>query len=859
MLLLAVMIKRFGPESGIYHAPPDHQGGGEALSGAQVAEQGGQLAVHAAQDHENYVKPNDREIVREIAEGFMRDLYGPERYGPHMKRMRQLYREFGEVNIEENPDHPSVVVDEEAINLHDLVEHGILRPEETARRLKGQPPESDEVGEHAAAIKAKAEQAVNEVQDRVEDRDSAEKAFLFGIDASEWEAQARIWRDGAIERLSELIRDETIDADTAEILRAAIDNDKAYYKKHQIVPDVIEHTLRQNAKHFKNLQLDVISKATLDHNIRGLFHKGLETLDIIQNPPAGNPASTFRDCIEAINFFAPALALFKYKKLANALSGAARKWLFDNEKVNQNAHDQYKHAAKHSGDILGAVEGLRDAYYEGKVIETDARVKLEGSEREKLLTDKYNGVSMVPDGVGISFTVSNEMSPELMLEFARDYQEKLCYSEHFDPGHPLHGHPSIEEVIKKSGYHGVHLTFYYSPNPENSDIVVPFEIQVRTERQSKLKLSGKSSDLIFKSGIEYDEAVHQPLLDRLARRGQAEREMSPGSTVQAIAKMVELSPNIKSVFNKLFRVVKNNNGGTVMLPPELKKIAGEILVDTFKTSNELTVLPSAHVTKTEFMDTLTRFSRDLAQDATVLDAISLIEASSTNVMRGDGETPILVGHLLPTALAAIMLAIQGDKIWYNERLSPDEMISIIATVAILHDYVEDTVAQYAKQGLEVQNQKYKELLASISTDFSPLIMKSVKALTSPFWITDEEERRNAYTAQTAGNEAQDSKSLTPEKMTDEDFEDFAAQEIAMLVKPADRLQNHVTDLVRMAKGKAPKGSELRTDMLDYFKKTDANQAVNFKSDKMPSAYHRSLEIIWQFAKHYGYEAAVIKE
>jgi hypothetical protein len=377
------------------------------------------------------------------------------------------------------------------------------------------------------------------------------------------------------------------------------------------------------------------------------------------------------------------------------------------------------------------------------------------------------------------------------------------------------------------------MAFYYYPEDGPSD-GVPFEIQVLTHKQHRMKLYGRWSDLFYKLDTEFTPD-DQPHLDRLAKRGRAEREMAPGSTIQSISEALAISPEIPFVFNKLFRSVDTAKGQRILVPPGLEGVASELsdgLAQELGESGNLTVLPTAKVSEGQFKDALNMFSRDLARDKNILDALALVKQSEAGNKRTDGLTSTLEGHILPVALSALMQAIQSGKIWDSDKLDPSEYMSNIVTIAILHDYVEA-----ALEGIEDEEtiwQTRQDIIDSIQDRFGTDISEGVAAMTLPMEIKDQDERREQYrrNLQTNG--------------------------YARIIKPIDRWQNHVTDLIKLASGLAEAESDLDKQILHeqimaYFAKTDRHQSTDFTSQELSEVYHRVHNTIWQIARHFGYK------
>jgi hypothetical protein len=767
-----------------------------------------QLVFHEVADM------SDIDFVSEGIESFMTAYYGNDRYPSHNDRILGYYSTYSTRQENSQDDQAAIEADKMAIILHDFVERVILSPEKTAAK-RGL------TADQADAIKMDGLARFEEILGKVKDPDGLMKAYLFAIDVSKWESAAQVWRERATDRINEMRSEGRMSSYSSVVVNAAINKTPLL---DSIDKDELTRVLKMKDHCLIDLKLGEISQGTLNHNIQGVFLKGLETLDNIEHPPRHKPASTYRDCTEAINFFVPALATLGYKKLAMDLRGAALKWLFDDP--HGHAERQHTMSERYFKDIQSAVVNLREQDFGGLEIEVEDRVKTEGSVREKLAKEAYAGLDKVPDGIGFAFIVPDEMDGEEMMQFARSYMERLTdKSPNIVSEHPSVTGETFERQKKASGYEAIHMTFYYYPE-DGSGEGIPFEIQVITRTQNRMKLYGRSSDLFYKAGTSFTPA-DQPHFDRLAKRGQAEREMAPGSTAQSIAEEVAVSPEIPFVFNELFRAVDTPKGGRVLVPIELEATAQRIAVMFDKLDEgDLAVLPPTYVSEAQFTDALNMFDRELASDKNILNALALIKNSELDSMRDDGVTPTLEGHLLPVALSALMLAIQSGTLWDSDKLDPKEYMSNIVTITLLHDYVE-TALENLENRADVP-QKRQEMLYAIKGMFGNDIRDGVNALTLPMEVEDQYTRREQYR------------------------HNIRADGHARLIKPPDRWQNHITDLIKLVNGQIKPGSSEYQDVLTYFTKTDRHQSADFTSPELPREYAQVHAIIWEFAKYFGY-------
>jgi len=361
---------------------------------------------------------------------------------------------------------------------------------------------------------------------------------------------------------------------------------------------------------------------------------------------------------------------------------------------------------------------------------------------------------------------------------------------------------------RKSGYEAFHITMFYRPNGPGTEPIVPTEIQVLTKSHHRDKLYGSYSDLFYKLGVEYQER-DQAHLDHMAKRGEGERVLAPGSTIQSIAELVKVFPNVPTIYSRLFGTIDNKSGGRILAPRELRLALSRIKPNLHEGNDTLAVLPAAKVSIAEFNDALSLLEAGIPEDANIKMALRYLRKEAM-LLRDDGVTSVLEGHILPTALSAVMLAVQSGQIWRMVNKDPHENISNIATIALLHDYVEDMLHNIAD--LDEKIRIRDEMLFDIKQKFGESIKQSVESLTLPFEIEDEYERREVYTANIRNNE------------------------YARFIKPADRWQNHLTDIAVLIslEGKTDEASvALRNKKLSYFLKTDTHLSKLFMAKDMP--------------------------
>jgi hypothetical protein len=761
---------------------------------------------------EQVAPPDDVAIVRQVAEAFMARLHGTDRYTRHNQAILDYHDRF-------RGREDTHAIGQMAISMHDLVDHTILHPLRTAAKSG---VTDTEVMERTAQIRESAVTTLQALREAVSDKQAFDKAYLYAQDATKWEEAGRVWRGGATERLNQLLADSAIDQTQHKVALAAVNKTTDLNGFDQ--PD-IERILKSRELRLEDLSLADISEATRRYNVMGLYLKGLETLDNLQQRPKGNPASTYRDCIEALNFFVPALVSHDYRDLAAELRGAALTWLVDDP--HGNGRRQYELSAAQYGTITSLVGNLVAQRFGQVNLTFDSRLKTEGSIREKLDSDKYkDAATMVPDGIGMAFIVPNTMEMDHIDQFARRFKEELGAQVHIREGHPHPQETSFESGKRKSGYEATHMTFFYAPG-DGTGAEIPFEIQVYTHEQSRLKIYGPWSDLYYKvkmSPADSDDE-HMAFL-----RGHAERELPPGVTIQSIAEMVAVFPELPSVFNQLFTTVKTEQGARLMLPHALAGVATELFAQSAELgkNGELTILGPRIVTEAQFLEAIAMFCSSLPNNLNVRNALSLVQAAEKDAVRNDGVTNVVEGHLLPAALWGLMMAMQSGSIMENDALgekgNPDRRMANVLTTLILHDYVESYLEPLKGHSDETIQMARRYMLFDVEDRFGFSIRNTINAITAPIEIRDKELRRTTYREQ------------------------ILSDAYASLDKPADRWHNHLDDLTAIISGEVPEGSESWEKARVYFAKTDAHLSQDFTSSRLPALYTRTHWTVWQLAR-----------
>ena len=824
----------------LYLAPPDEGGRfGGASNPAQLAlRQELELRTAGA---ETGAFP-DSEIVTQRATAFLDSLYDTGGYyARHTAGILASYPQYATREIVSEEGRAVAEIDRNTIALHDVLDHAIRHPQAAAARVSARvgfnPAEAPLV---AVDIKKSAIAEANEMFKEVGDQDGLMKAYLFANDASHWELAAQMWRAELTDRITTMMNADTpterMDRRSGEVLIAVINKTPDLEKYSQAE---LARILELEGKRLIGLELPPLSRAAEAHNIRGLPAKGLETLWNIQNPPKDNLASTIRDCFEAINFLVPGLYALGYDKLATDLRGAVLERFYPDP--NGDAERQHKISEQYSEELGAIVGGLQEREFGRAGLRILSREKTNGGLRQKLASPGYEDLRQAPDGIGYAFIVPNGMTPEAREHFARSYQRRLISSQgpyRIEARHPKGTEDEHTfEAHNRENYQVTNMTFYYYPEGGPAE-GVPFEIQVLSEAQAKLKrFDGRYSDLRYKAGQADIPASpgDKESLSHMQKRGEAEHAMMPASTVQSIAECVVTSPGLEYfVFNALYQAVETPDAGGVLVPHELADAARAIssrLAEVSGDPGDLTVLPPTYLAEEQFVKALNLLGLDAREDPNIKNALTFIKESEAGNTRDDGKTPIVEGHLLPTALMALMLARQSGKIWDSE-LGPTEYMSNVVTAALLHDTVETELQKLKNGGADTEFilQRRKERLFDIANQYGEAVMKAVDAMTLHVEIEDQEMRRSQYRQDVQANE----------------YARYA-------LKPADRWNNHMADIIQLATGQAPPGSALYQKKMRYAAKTDRHQSADFTAAELPDVYRRIHYTLWAFLKSFGYQ------
>lgn len=676
---------------------------------------------------------------------------------------------------------------EMATLLHDVVDHGIVTPK------------SDDLHE-------KAENLIGELHSQVEDKNTFIYAVGCSISASKWESEvAEAWRPSAFEKILSSGTESEGDVDSA-ILMGAISKNSSILDG--FPSDIVEDVLKSNS--LFDLDTGKLRDAMTKLDVEGVLIKAAEIMDNLEHPPRGNPASTWRDCTEIFNCYGPALDLFGFKDIASELRGKALEFYYGDP--DGSAEHQREISEKYFDDVKGQIEeGIAGSRSEDDGLEISSiRIKSEGSLRQKLHEEGYRDFDLVPDGIGSRVIVPDEMTSDQMEALAKSFQKSvLRFSRQVDALHTRGDDPLEIRKKEKSGYSAIHLTFvYHTPDGQ-----VPYEVQFVTKKQHRIHEIGKASHMLFKGGITnpYDHVLKDMQhIDARAHHLQSQA-LKPELNPNTWAQVLRYLPGLDTPLHEAFKFNGSAEGKTVLLPYQLSSINLENLADDIDVESDIDAvfLPPDKLEVGHFFKLIELIDPALGNDRRIIEAVELLQSIKFKT-RKDGE-PTLEGHLLPTAVNVAILATISGEHW-EEGGDPTEFLSKTITAALLHDVIEDT-----------SKAKHKVSEKEISDRFGSDVSDTVSALSTFDEIEDEHERRAAYAEKVAENPK------------------------ALLIKLSDRMQNHQTDLVRLAEGV---DQEIAEDIFDYFEKTDAYLTEKF--DKLPDEYKRVRNMIWDIARYFGY-------
>jgi ppGpp synthetase/RelA/SpoT-type nucleotidyltranferase len=735
------------------------------------------------ESQESAFPPNitDLQIVQQNVNAFYTEKYGEEnRYIGHNQRITALL------------DDNDLATDglEMAVQLHDIVDHGLINPRDEKEKLD-------------------AQNFIYSIYEQVEDKDEFLYSIGCAISASSWEDKVgEGWRGN----LSELLEGKTYGEQTQ--LKLAASPDEA--TKFPINVDLLK-----SANSYR-LDSKSIREATLKYDVEGLLIKSLEIIDNLDNPPPHNPASTWRDCVEIVSCYSPALSLFGFSELASDLRGRALEYFYDSPELNDKARHQVKISDRYidlikdlveestlheaAKSVIGVEADEKQVAQLLQIIKLSSRVKSEGSIRKKLASDKYSkeNASLVPDGIGYKFTLPDSFSEDDVRTFAKAVKSILVPADQDDDEHSgiLPFHISLESQLKAkgedaeedlmsgkervSGYRSYHLAFV--AEIEGHD--VPFEIQILRESDERDNTYNWAAHDLFKTGTKPNEDIVRDL-DHIRARAQLLRdkpwtqELNPRTWFD----LLQLLPELDTPFHNNYRLVETDRA-RIMVPKNLETFAKYSL--NYHGLEGDIILPPNSMDEQTFLHLIKLIDPALDGDEQIRKALDTLKSLKLKPRR-TGESQ-LEGHLMPAAFhAGIMTAMTGAH--WDANTDSKQYLSDTITAALLHDTVEE-----------------KDLSHEfIEANFEPDVAFIVRAMTKDDDIEIEGDRREAYAEQLSDSTR------------------------VMKIKISDRMQNHITDLVRLANDN-PSEYELGK-IKDYFIKTQKYLSDYIDKHLLPAEYH----------------------
>lgn len=746
------------------------------------------------------------------------EFFGPDsRYPAHNDAMVQSLEEDGLAS-------PGMVT---AVELHDLVDHGLVNPKDEQTY-------------------AKALQLFSSMYEGVEDKHRFIYGTLCALSVSMFEQNvAESWRTEELGQFSDRSPEEVAQIHALVNKDRSVDVDEDFLKTVR-VSGLVDTTKLKDGLNSLDVEGLEISGVELEHNL--------------QNRPKNNPASVNRDFNEVLYAYAPALILAGSKKRGAQLRGSALEYFHDDPEIVEKAKAQKEKSEKHYDEVqelfsealaksLDAIAtarslpGLRDKMH---II---GRIKTEGSLREKLSSAEYEGVDSAPDGIGFrivvldqaiksdkTFNPTGDLDSKIALELytnqlIKDIGENMSSAltgtsyeapfgesdDHtgefkavsrgsFLPSHPKGDH-HIDNSIdspRKSGYSAYHVTFEYVVDGFDT---VPMEVQIVSATQEERHTYDEASEIWYKAGKKPSQTDLENFRV-LARRSEQMKSKPNNEEVrpQGFFRLLKHLPNLRGV-NEFDTAVHRNftyaEGGSarLLIPKQMEGYIDEAFIEEAEIEGDI-ILPVNEISEEDFFEIIRLVSPSLATDEKIREAINFVRGLDLKPRR-DGIS-VIEGHLLPTTLNAVMLASASSKHWDSDdsvRYLRDK-----ALVAIFHDVVEDTKGRKAKQ----EKRDY------IRSGYGPRVAGEVDSMTSPGHIIDDHLRRRMYARQLANDRE------------------------SLLAKSPDRMQNIMADIIRLLTT-SPSSKEIKK-ISDYEEKTaDHLEPVLMEPGVLPKEHRESFK------------------
>lgn len=740
----------------------------------------------------------DLEMALEFAHGMLDKDRDDDRYKLHNEDMLVLLKEHGFTS-------DAIKM---GIALHDVVDHRLYSENERER--------------------LDAQARISEFYDgNIENWATFVYGLGYAMSARKWEDQvAESWRESAIKNLLELQfnpdSDLKFDIHELDIIQGSIE-------KSNHIKDISNEGVRAVLKKAKLFDLDVanISTALDELDVEGLIIKGVELVNNLKNPNKDRPASEWRDCIEVMNCYAPALELCGFDGLANELRGLALEYFYDDQGEVSKMAEQQRRLSKdlyvplasfidNQFDKLAnieSLEGLPDLSTEAQRL---GRLKSKGSLMEKLLSDKYINIlpQLVSDGIGFKLVVPDSVHEAGRIPDVANALEELLTHDDIQRQFSIEGWHPIEHYRKDSvtnardsGYQSFHLTFMCKVN-DGSGVALPFEIQIVSESQDLNNKYDKPSHLFYKLGLGEHLKDNPEMLAHMQQlRSRADfikaKPDQPTFHPNTWSELLRILPNMDTPLHHVFSTFSIDGSAQVLGPKELSVLGFDLQGGE---ATENVFLPAAQLTREQFLDCIMLLDSSLSGNEAIGKALDLLESKRGQIKPRQSGDSTIEAHLLPAALQAALLATVSAERWDNAE-DPDFMVTRIVA-ALLHDVVEDT-----HLGIE-----------SIREEFGPNVAGVVKGITKVPKVPGQTklQRRVVYKHQLKDH---------PQSLP---------------IKCADRGSNHTSDLIKMIKGKVMPGEE---DKIEYYNNETDEDLMPLFEAHLSADYIRSMQVLRQIYNH----------
>lgn len=556
----------------------------------------------------------------------------------------------------------------------------------------------------------------------------------------------------------------------------------------------------------KVIALDSFLETARDLDIEGLIIKTAEVMDNIRHPKEGAKASQWRDYIEMISFYAPALELFGFESLAAEARGVALEYKYSGKEYSETTDlaqglvDKAENQKEWLDDTIGGlVEKLADEFKWLKPgdIRVSTRVKSLGSTIQKLNSEKYKRAIELPDMLGVRLILSDRLLDKLQSGDAGNSQNletvivglrNSIYRGLFSLDEVEANRPNKEDAVddsiietRDSGYKAIHMTFVREPD---GDSRTPFEVQLTTKGYHQNNTYGGPSHYLYKMlrGVKPTEQQ----LAVLAEIGERSKYLvrhpdHPGLSMSAWQDLLRYFPDLPTPIHELYGLVPvavnteedsddviditDGSNDTAHDSEEPREGVVVLSKELLASSSGVELpprgwLPPYKASPEQFGEAIDYLIPDLSDKDKVKIANTLdfvIKNHEGQNRRSDSSITMAEGHIIPAAM--FMMTQLHSMGWLHNPDKREDVVTLLQTT-LLHDVVEDTTASNE----DIYNQfgeKVSELVGLLTMEDKP-----------EGETPDQKEARLAVY-----------------------FDNLAGNPLAMMVKFADRMQNVTTNLV----------------------------------------------------------------